>query len=344
MKLLMLYNGETVATFDTEEHTLEDVISAIDALDYDDRIHITFETRDVDVNDNDSNDSNNNGIEDNSDESIDNSMDNVSELSNDTIRNKEEIEERVVEVEPGKNYTIWSSSDFAEEDEQIPLVNIYFDDNGEATVEALSSDAFDTESAKIAASSLKYTKGKDLKTRLQRVDKSLNHNDPYMSTETQRYAIRANRGDKNKKSVKDIVGGDPSQISDKPRTEKELKAFKQSKQKTDDIGLRAMASQVLITNRDDLKAAANKKSASEEELAALFSEMTGVNYYTEKIVDQEQYDYLLDLLGRSSDKYSDSHLAPDENGYVQGLKDLTEDLIEKVLLKQNPDFYNKGSK
>lgn len=100
-----------------------------------------------------------------------------------------------------------------------------------------------------------------------------------------------------------------------------------------------IAAQALRTLRDDLKAfVANKKNITEEDVVEKFKELTGVDYYTDKIVDKDQYDHILVLLLKDpTDKYN--YINPEENGFIQGLKNLTEDLIEKVLLRNDPDFY-----
>lgn len=241
------------------------------------------------------------------------------------------VKESVVEDVADKEWTLWSSSDLAEDNEQIPLVKIRRNDNGELEAVAIGEDDFDQESFKIATNSLKYSVGKPDKDRILRVDKSLNHSDPFMSTELQRMNIIANKN-VDKKPIEKVIGQDPKTVSDEP-VEREVtdKAHPQ--------GLQMLANQILMTNRDDLKAAANSRNTSEEKMVELFNELTGVDYYTEKITDEKQYNYILDLLGRSSDKYDDSYASPSENKYVMGLKDLTEDLIEKILLKQDPDFY-----
>lgn len=234
-------------------------------------------------------------------------------------------------------WTIWSSSDLAEDDEQIPLVKIRKTADGDLEAVAIGDDNFDTESYKTAVASLKYSVGKPDKDRILRVDKSLNHSDPYLSTELRRLNIRANKGTK-KEPISKIIGQDPKTVPDEPVENRKISNH------IDYNGLTTLASQVLLSYRDELKALANKVKAkenptTEETLVDAFQDMTGVNYYTEKIVDQEQYNYLLDLLGRSTDKYNETHVDPKDNDYVMRLKDLTEDLIEKVLLKQNPDYY-----
>lgn len=243
------------------------------------------------------------------------------------------ISESIAVNTPDKEWTIWSSSDFAETDEQIPLVKIIMNDDGELEAIAVGDDNFDKESYKIASNSLKYSVGKPIKDRILRVDKSLNHSDPFLSTEIRRNSIKANRGEK-KKNITDLIGQDPLTVSDEPRPEGEKATLNPT-----NLGLTNVAAQILLTNRDDLKAAANNRMVNEDTLVELFNDMTGVDYYTEKIIDNDQYNYVLDLLGRSHDKFDKTYVSPDENAYVQNLKDLTEDLIEKVLLKTNPDFY-----
>lgn len=243
------------------------------------------------------------------------------------------VEEKFVEDVPNQSWTIWSSSDLAKDEEQIPLVKIITNAEGELEAQAVGDSPFDLESLKTAQNSLKSSVGKPIRDRILRIDKSLNHNDPFFSTELQRQNMAANKS-LPKKSIKDILGDiDPKTLSDEPETGSSLGI--------DASNLDTLSKQILITNRDDLKAIANKKSASEEELVDMFEEITGVNYYTEKITDEEQYEYLLDLMGRSHDIYDEDYVDPQENAYVMSLKDLTEDLIEKVLLKQDPDFYKK---
>ena len=253
------------------------------------------------------------------------------------FRVREEVKESIVEDVPDSEFTIMSASDFSDEGDQIPLVKIKKDENGELYAEAIGDDEFDTESFKIATASLKSTAGKSDKERLTRVDKSLNHSDPNLSTELARDFIVANRGNA-KKSIKDIIGKDPSKVTDEPRTEDEIKAL-DKETKYDEHGMQLLAGQVLMANRDDLKAKANLKTTTEDDLVKMFNEITGVDYYTEKIVDKDQYNYILDLLGRSTDIYKDSNVSPEDNKYVQGLKNLTEGLIEKVLVRNDPDFY-----
>lgn len=249
------------------------------------------------------------------------------------IKKDLKVEEKFVEDVPGQSWTIWSSSDLAKDEDQIPLVKIVTNADGELEAQAVGDSPFDLESLKTAQNSLKSSVGKPIRDRILRIDKSLNHNDPFFSTELQRQNMAANKS-LPKKSIKDILGDvDPKTLSDEPETGSSLGI--------DASNLDTLSKQILITNRDDLKAIANKKSASEEELVDMFEEITGVNYYTEKITDEEQYEYLLDLMGRSHDIYDEDYVDPQENAYVMSLKDLTEDLIEKVLLKQDPDFYKK---
>lgn len=266
-------------------------------------------------------------------DSLDNDV--KSEVKIVTERCNTKIRENFVEDVPGKEWTIWSATDLvADSNEQIPLVKIILNDDGELEAKALSDDNFDQESFRTATNSLKASTGKDTKARLLRVDKSLNHNDPFFSTELQRQLLKANKNVA-KKDIKDIIKVDPKNISDEPiEGERDI-----GKQRFHRHGVSTLAAQILLTNRDDLKAIANRKGATEEDLTEAFKDMTGVDYYTEKIVNQEQYNYVLDLLGRSTDKYNETYVGPEDNKYIQSLKDVTEDLIEKVLLKEDPDFY-----
>lgn len=247
-----------------------------------------------------------------------------------------------IEKDNEQEYTIWSSSDFAEGAEQIPLVKIKVDSEGELYAEAIGNDNLDQESYRIAKDSLKYSVGRPLNDRLLRVDKSLNHSDPFFSTELQRDNIKATRGNTVEKKDIDIDVEDvmPTTEAEKEARRKELK---KSVSGFTDTGLKALASQVLVTNRDDLKAAATSKYATEGDLAHLFGKLTGVDYYTNKITDEDQYSTLLTLLGKDIDKYSDNYEGPEDNEYVKGLKDLTETLIEKVNLRNNPNFYDDGN-
>lgn len=249
----------------------------------------------------------------------------------------EKISESIKEDVPEQEYTIWSSSDVAEVDEQIPLVKIKVEADGTLTPTAISDNPFDQESYKIAINSLKTTEGRPLKDRLLRVDKSLNHNDPNFSTELTRNMIKANKGGE-KKSIEDIIGHDPKTVSDEPVAPGTKRNYK-----LHNVGMTAFAAQVLLSNRDEMKAAANLKSASEDSLVKKFAELTGVDYYTDKIIDQDQYDHLLMLQNKPADKFDENYVSPDINDYVQKLKNLTEELIEKVNLKKNPDFYKVDS-
>lgn len=196
-------------------------------------------------------------------------------------------------------YTIWSSSDIAKE--QIPLVKIKTDANGDLFAEAIDdTNDFDIESAKIAnntiASAKKSGKDKDIEYVLTRIDKTLNHNDPFFSLEFDRSITNS--------------------------------------------GPELFAAQTLRTLRDDLKAAANLKTATEDTIVEKYKELTGVDYYTDEIIDKDQYDQILILLLKDpTDKFN--YIYPKENKFIQRTKDLTEDLIEKVLLKSDPDFYKK---
>lgn len=252
-----------------------------------------------------------------------------------TIKEKE-ISEKYEENADG-TYTIWSASDLAKDGYQIPLVTIKRDDEGKFYAEALSDSNFDTESKDLAQSVIDtaYKSGKDDNYILTRIDKTLNHNDPYFSVEF-------NRGGK---------GG-----------------------KVDIASTELLAAQTLRSMRDELKNFVNShRTCTEEDIVAKFAELTGVDYYTEKVIDgnitinlpdtteeyvdsktgktkyrdiykkhtfsgKEQYDHLLKLMGKDpNDRFN--YETPSENPFIQRLKDLTEDLIEKQLLKQNPNFY-----
>lgn len=249
----------------------------------------------------------------------------------------EKVSESIKEDVPEQEYTIWSSSDVAEADEQIPLVKIKVEADGTLTPTAISDNPFDQESYKIAINSLKTTEGRPLKDRLLRVDKSLNHNDPNFSTELKRNMIKANKGGE-KKSIEDIIGHDPKTVSDEPVAPGTKRNYK-----LHNVGMTVFAAQVLLSNRDEMKAAANLKSASEDSLVQKFAELTGVDYYTDKVIDQDQYEHLLMLQNRPTSKFDENYISPDINDYIQKLKSLTEDLIEKVNLKKNPDFYKVDS-
>lgn len=250
---------------------------------------------------------------------------------------KTEVKESIEEVNPDSEWVIWSSADLAEVDEQIPLVRIKKNEAGELEAEAVGDDAIDKESFVTASNSLKSSVGKPIKDRILRVDKSLNHNDPWFSTELRRAYIQGDRGNKKQPISKLLKGVKPEDIPDVP-TEREIDTNYHPR------GMDLLADNILLLLRDELKTAANtnsrkKEGPSEESLVETFSDLTGVDYYTEEVVDEKQYAYILDLLGRSSDKFSDTYVEPHENKYIMYLKDLTEDLIEKVLLKNDPDFY-----
>ena len=299
-------------------------------------------------------------------------------VTDESLKVSESIKEDIPDIE----YTIWSSSDFAEEDEQIPLVKIKLGDDGEYYAEAVGNTEFDKESYRTAQNSLNTTKGRALRDRLVRIDKSLNHSDPFHSVELARADIISGRGNK-KKSIRDLLGEEEFNkvLSDVERQvdssdaelkvtidkisnllEEELnkedanwtkidrlnalldkasaevdKREKQKKQANIEkgktlhpYGVEFLANQVLTLNRDDLKAAATRKSVTKDTLIDMFEDMTGVDYNSNRILDQEQYSYLLDLLGKSTDKYKDTHQDPAENKYVQNLKTLTDQLIVKI--------------
>lgn len=259
-----------------------------------------------------------------------------------TVIVEQPIEEAIVTDKEDEEYTIMSASDFSDEKDQIPLVKVKLNHaTGQYEAYAIDDSKFAKADQKTAQASLKSSIGKPLKDRLLRIDKSLNHNDPNLSTEASRNLIRANRGEA-KKSVKDLYPGEdytteenPDNPLDQVDTERKINT------KFNAEGTQTLASQLLIHMRDELKTLANVKSSTEEKLVDLFKQLTGVDYYTEKIVNELQYNYLLELLGHSSDKYNKSHLTPDDNKYVQYMKDLTEDLIEKVNLRNDPENYKK---
>nr|CAI9751625.1 hypothetical protein YSBCXYJI_YSBCXYJI_CDS_0016 [Caudoviricetes sp.] len=211
-----------------------------------------------------------------------------------SLKNKKNTPERY-EADSDGGYTIWSASDLAKE--QIPLVRIKIDDNGDYYAEAVGDDEFDKESFKIANQVIATAKkgNKDLKYVLTRLDKTLNHNDPFFSVEFDRSITNS--------------------------------------------GLELMAAQALRTLRDDLKATANNKNVTEETIIDKFTELTGVDYATNKILDKDQYDQILILMLKDpKDRFN--YIRPEENPYIQKLRDLTDDLIEKVNLKHDPNFYN----
>lgn len=208
-----------------------------------------------------------------------------------------DVAESYVEDEPGK-YTVWSASDLVESKDQIPLVKIETTDEGKLQAIAIGDDEFDKESHKIAQNVIDYaynhgkTNPKDI---LVRIDKTLNHADPFFSVEFDR--------------------------------------------KVTNTGYELLAAQTLRTLRDDLKAVVNTKGASEQAIVDKYAELTGVDYYTDKVIDREQYKTILGLQGKKDDRFS--YEKPDENAYMIRLKDLAENLIEKVLLKEDPDFYKR---
>nr|DAI22720.1 MAG TPA: hypothetical protein [Caudoviricetes sp.] len=211
-----------------------------------------------------------------------------------SLKNKKNIPERY-EADSDGGYTIWSASDLAKE--QIPLVRIKIDDNGDYYAEAVGDDEFDKESFKIANQVIATAKkgNKDLEYVLTRLDKTLNHNDPFFSVEFDRSITNS--------------------------------------------GLELMAAQALRTLRDDLKATANNKNTTEETIIDKFTELTGVDYATNKILDKDQYNQILILMLKNpKDKFN--YTRPEENPYIQKLRDLTDDLIEKINLKHDPNFYN----
>ena len=98
-----------------------------------------------------------------------------------------EIQESYVEDAEGE-YTVWSASDLVKPEDQIPLVKIKTDEEGNLYAEAVGETELDKESLKIAQNVLDTAKksGKSIKDTLIRLDKTLNHNDPFFSVEFDR--------------------------------------------------------------------------------------------------------------------------------------------------------------
>lgn len=207
-----------------------------------------------------------------------------------------EIQESYVEDAEGE-YTVWSASDLVKPEDQIPLVKIKTDEEGNLYAEAVGETELDKESLKIAQSVLDTAKksGKSTKDTLVRLDKTLNHNDPFFSVEFDRSITNT--------------------------------------------GYELLAAQTLRTMRDDLKAYARGKNATELGVVDKYEEFTGVDYYTDTVKDKEQYDHILKLQGIKPDIYG--YEKPDENKYMVQFKNLAEDLIEKIILRNDPDFYNR---
>lgn len=305
-----------------EKETVKDILYILDGLDVNSIILVPGRSSDVVIGEN---------------------LNNLTSIEEQPkVTAKQSVKEAIVTDKENEEYTIMSASDFSDEKDQIPLVKVKLNHaTGQYEAYAVDDSAFAKADQKTAQASLKSSAGKPLKDRLTRIDKSLNHNDPNLSTEASRNLIRANRGEA-KKSVKKLYPGEDyttEESSDNPLDQVDTK--RKINTKFNNEGTQTLASQLLIHMRDELKALANVKSSTEEKLVDLFKQLTGVDYYTEKIVDELQYNYLLELLGHSSDKYHKSHLTPDDNKYVQLLKDLTEDLIEKVNLRNNPENYKK---
>lgn len=234
-------------------------------------------------------------------------------------------------------WTIWSASDVAEY--QIPLVTLKKNKDGKFYAEKIGDSPFDVESYEIAQNVINTANksNKDDNYILIRVDKTLNHNDPY-------FGVELNRS-------------------------------------TTDTPVELLAAQALRTLRDDLKNFAeggiSRGTITEKDIANKFTELTGVNYYTEEVIagnitvslpdviesyvdkktgkektrviykkhtfsGEDQYNQLLILLGKNpKDKYN--YITPEENPFVQRLKDLAEDLIEKCLLKKHSDYYDSNA-
>lgn len=209
---------------------------------------------------------------------------------------KKQAKESYVEDAEGE-YTVWSASDLVKPEDQIPLVKIKTDEEGNLYAEAVGETELDKESLKIAQSVLDTAKksGKSTKDTLVRLDKTLNHNDPFFSVEFDRNITNT--------------------------------------------GYELLAAQTLRTMRDDLKAYARGKNATELGVVDKYEEFTGVDYYTDTVKDKEQYDHILKLQGIKPDIYE--YEKPDENKYMIQFKNLAEDLIEKIILRNDPDFYNR---
>ena len=310
--LLAKLNGHVIALF-TENETVKDILYFLDDIDNQDLVLVPGKE--------------NEATEENLDEQV---------------LIEQPVEEAIVTDKEGEEYTIMSASDFSDEKDQIPLVKVKLNHaTGQYEAYAVDDSAFAKADQKTAQASLKSSAGKPLKDRLTRIDKSLNHNDPNLSTEASRNLIRANRGEA-KKSIKDLYPGEDYTTEESPDNPlDQVNTKRKINTKFNAEGTQTLASQLLIHMRDELKTLANVKSSTEEKLVDLFKQLTGVDYYTEKVVDELQYNYLLELLGHSSDKYHKSHLTPDDNKYVQYMKDLTEDLIEKVNLRNDPENYKK---
>ena len=270
-----------------EKETVKDILYILDGLDANSIILVPGRSSDVVIGEN-----------------LNNST-NIEKQSKVTI--KQSVEESIVTDKENEEYTIMSASDFSDEKDQIPLVKVKLNHaTGQYEAYAVDDSAFAKADQKTAQASLKSSAGKPLKDRLKRIDKSLNHNDPNLSTEASRNLIRANRGEA-KKSVKNLYPGEDyttEESSDNPLDQVDTK--RKINTKFNKEGTQTLASQLLIHMRDELKALANVRSSTEEKLVDLFKQLTGVDYYTEKIVDELQYNYLLELLGHSSDKYHKS--------------------------------------
>lgn len=270
--------------------------------------------------------------EDDTDELVDFVVDRIK-----SSREDKKVSESYKENADG-SFTIWSASDLQKDGYQIPLVNLKKDDEGKFYAEQVGDSEFDVESYNIAQKVIDTANksNKDDNYVLMRVDKTLNHNDPFFGVELDRSVVNS-----------------PTEL---------------------------IAAQALRTLRDDLKNFVDfgirSGKLTEEDITNKFTELTGVNYYTDEVITgnitvrlpedteeyvdkdgktkyrqiykthtfsgEEQYNTLLGLLGKDpKDKYN--YIPPDENPFIQRLKDLTEDLIEKLLLKQDPSFYGSGS-
>ena len=159
-----------------EKETVKDILYILNGLDANSIILVPGRSSDVVIGEN-----------------LNNST-NIEKQSKVTI--KQSVEESIVTNKENEEYTIMSASDFSDEKDQIPLVKVKLNHaTGQYEAYAVDDSAFAKADQKTAQASLKSSAGKPLKDRLKRIDKSLNHNDPNLSTEASRNLIRANRGE-----------------------------------------------------------------------------------------------------------------------------------------------------
>lgn len=227
------------------------------------------------------------------------------------------------------SYTVWSASDLAEDGYQIPLVTLKKDDEGKFYAEQLGDTPFDEESYQIAQNVIDTANksGKDDKYILTRVDKTLNHNDPFFGVELDRSVVNSTT---------------------------ELLAAQALRTLRDDL-------------KTFVEAGIRTGKITTDDIANKFTELTGVDYRTGEVIPgditvklpdateeyidkntgktkyrqtykehtfsgKEQYDNLLTLLGKDpKDKYN--YIPPKENPFIQRLMELTGDLIDKLVDK-----------